>query len=431
MHDVIVVGAGAAGLAAASALAQGGRSVIVLEARDRLGGRIYSISDGRCAAPIEFGAEFIHGSPRETFELLEQAQMPAVGEGGSYWERTPAGLRPSETVFDSVGDVIGNVDCGKPDESVDSFLRRFEGDAHMRAAVESTRRLVEGFDAADPAQASIQGIAIEWRGGESFQHEQFRPASGYAPLMEVLAAKFVAHGGTIALQTLVETVDWQIGSVRVRSRRFGQGSEHRAARAVVTVPVGVLARGSIAFIPDLPVDKSRAIASIATGPVVKVVLRFERPFWNAIHHGKLADLRMVFAAERAFPTFWTTYPTVSPLITAWAAGPRASALHALEENAIVNRAIADLAYALEIQDGQILQNLEAAHMHDWQRDPFALGAYSYVRVGGVGARETLAKPVDDTLYFAGEAATQGGEAGTVAGALASGYAAASAILSSL
>ena len=428
MHDIVIVGAGAAGLAAASVLAQDGRSLVVLEARDRLGGRIYTLTDGRCAAPVELGAEFIHGSPHETFDLLEEAHIPAVGEGGSFWERDESGLHPAHDVFESVGEIMEQVDCATADESVDEFLRRFANDARLQPAVQSTRRLVEGFDAADPADASIHGIAIEWHGGESVQGSSFRPAPGYAPIVELLASKITAHGAAIALQTQVEAIEWRRGCVRVRSRRFGETILYEAARAIITVPVGVVENGSIRFMPELPEDKRRAIASIAMGPVVKVVFRFTRPFWADVHGGKLADLRIVFSSRGAFPTFWTMYPTVSPLIVGWAGGPRASALRDLDNDAIARRAIADLAYALNLSVDDIAGHLEALYMHDWQRDPFAFGAYSYIRVGGVGARETLAKPVEDTLYFAGEAATQGGEAGTVAGALASGYAAARSIL---
>ena len=428
MHDAIVVGAGAAGLAAARTLAQNGRSVLVLEARDRIGGRIYMLGAGRCNAPIELGAELIHGTPRETFDLLREADAGAIGRAGTYWERAENGLHLGEAPFESVSDLIDKVDPSAPDESVESFLLRFKGDARFRDAEQWTRTLVEGFDAADPADASIRAIAEEWNGDASIRSSQFRPSCGYGPLVDVLASGLEAHDARIALQTLVDEIRWERGRVRVRAHRYGEAIEHEASRIIVTVPAGVLQRDAISFTPKLPPDKAEAISSIPMGPVVKVVLRFSTAFWAGMKNGSLADAAFFLARTTAFPAFWTTYPIVSPLIAAWAGGPRATQFRNEDENAIVMRALADLAYVFEMPKSEIAARLEAAYFHDWQRDPFAAGAYSYVRVGGSGARERLAEPVDDTLFFAGEATAAAGEAGTVAGALRSGYAAAAAIL---
>jgi monoamine oxidase len=190
----------------------------------------------------------------------------------------------------------------------------------------------------------------------------------------------------------------------------------------------VLQRESVVFAPALADDKRNAIAAIAMGPVVKLGLRFAAPFWAELENGKYADAGFFFGMKTGFPTFWTTYPTVSPLIVAWAGGPRSQPFQNSDHNTIVRQAIDELAFVFGLEYRDVENRLEAAYVHDWQRDPFAFGAYSYVRVGGGDARKVLAQPVERTLYFAGEATAQGGESGTVAGALESGYAAANAVL---
>lgn len=429
MLDAIVIGAGAAGLAAARRLAEGGHSVVVLDARDRLGGRIHTQFDAQCTAPIELGAEFIHGSPRETFALLGEARSAAIGESGSSWERGERGLERSDERFDSVKTIIDKVPRDGPDRSVEDFLRTFENDERFEDAAQWTRMLVEGFDAADPADASIQAIADEWSGGASLQHAQFRPACGYAHLLDVIAAQLASRSVPIALQCVVEEIRWNRASVAVRARRFGETVEYEAKRTIVTVPIGVLQRGSLTFSPALPEEKRRAIDAMAMGPVVKVAMRFSQAFWTEMENGRFADAGFFFGEKTVFPTFWTTYPIVSSLLIAWAGGPRSTNFRSSSHDEIVKRAITDIAYIFGVAYGEIEQRLEAAYAHDWQRDPFAFGAYSYVRVNGAGARETLAQPLERALYFAGEATASAGEAGTVAGALASGYTAADLILS--
>lgn len=424
MTDVIVIGAGAAGLAAARTLAQARKSVTVLEARDRIGGRVHTLSDDRCAAPIELGAEFIHGTATETFDLLREAHAAVIGEGGSSWERTDRGLQSSHEPFESVHEIIDAVDPNAPDESVESFLRRFANDKRLRAGVRWTRRLVEGFDAADPADASIQAIAEEWKGSASLQSAQFRPSSGYAPLIHALASTLSSATAHITLETIVESIEWQRGHVRVRARRFGEPIEHEASKLIITAPVSLLQRDWIVFTPPLPPETQSAIESIAMGPVIKLVLRFADPFWTELMDGRMTDAGFFFGGSTAFPTFWTTYPIISPLLIAWAAGPRAMQFANADENHIVRQAINDLAHIFELPAHDISTRIESVYLHDWQRDPYALGAYSYVKVGGFGARKILSKPIEDTLYFAGEATASHGEAGTVAGALISGYSAA-------
>jgi len=214
------------------------------------------------------------------------------------------------------------------------------------------------------------------------------------------------------------------GAVEVAGTFIGKPFHASAARAIITLPLGVLqlppnAPGAVRFSPHLT-DKELALQGLASGPVLKITLRFACPFWEELDDGRYRDAAFFHSPQADFPTFWTQMPLRAPLLVAWAGGPRAlRAANNAEPGEVVGRAVA----ALQTMFGKrchIERELEAAYYHDWQQDPFARGAYSYVTVGGGNARRQLAAPIADTLFFAGEATDTQGETATVAGALQSG-----------
>jgi monoamine oxidase len=155
-------------------------------------------------------------------------------------------------------------------------------------------------------------------------------------------------------------------------------------------------------------------------------MTFDGPFWEA----KRADgqVGFVHTPGSPFPTLWTHYPLRTGLITAWAGGRAAIALSGKRQADLIASAVSSLARATGKRPAWVRQRMTAAYAHDWPADPFSRGAYSYIRVDGIGAREVLARPIAGTLHFAGEACDTEGQASTVAGALASGAHAAHAIL---
>ncbi len=161
--------------------------------------------------------------------------------------------------------------------------------------------------------------------------------------------------------------------------------------------------------------------------MIKAALLFRSAFWEEIDEGRYRGASFFHSPGAAFPTFWTALPERVPLLVAWAGGPKAARLARAAVPEIVREAVASLA-SLFGGKGGVEDRLAAAWVHHWQQDPFARGAYSYVAVGGHRARRALAEPLDDTLFFAGEAADYEGEHGTVAGALASGERAAREVL---
>jgi monoamine oxidase len=434
-YDVLIIGAGAAGLAAASELARARCSALVLEARLHTGGRIWSHHEPELPVPLELGAEFIHGRARATFSLLAKAGTAAVDSGGEHWTLRNGALEPAGDLFSEVEHAIrGTRVLDKKDLSFAEFLKRHVDHAISEEARRFARMLLEGFDAADPQRASARAIVEEWGGGSSVKAPQFRPLGGYAALLSRLVGDL--HGSSVSLQldTIVRTVRWKRRSVEVEGVFLGQPFRVNASRLIVTLPLGVLqlssrAADAVRFMPALK-EKRVALNQLAPGPVLKVLLRFRTPFWEKLNKGRYWDAAFFHAPDAAFPTFWTALPVRTPLLVAWAAGPKADRLAGARADHVISQALASLT-TLFGEAASIERKLEGAWVHDWQTDPYARGAYSYVRVGGDKARETLARPLLGTLFFAGEATDTEGETGTVAGALQSGARAAREVLATL
>ena len=428
--DVVIIGGGAAGLAAARVLAKAGVSVELLEAQERLGGRILTVedSDGR---PLELGAEFIHGSPGTTLALAEEAGLPLVPVATPHWELRNGALELADRVFDGVAQLMRQAQGHGEETSVALFLKRFDENHPLHDAAEWVRRLVEGFDAADPTQASLAAIVDEWTGGAGVQRSQSRIEGGYGRLIAYLASFAKANGVETLLGTAVTSVSWKPNEVAVEAMAGGQPYRVVARCAILTLPLSILQAKSkeapaVSFTPALAA-KADALDHLIMGDVLKVILRFREPFWETILDGRFRGAAFFHARDQEFPTFWTEPPDQGSVLTAWTGGPRAERLSSADDTTIIERAVNGLeaVFAGKID---VASHLVDARLHNWQRDPFSRGAYSYVAVGGRKARSGLAAALENTLFFAGEATDESGEAGTVAGALASGERAAAQVL---
>ncbi len=431
--DVIVIGAGAAGLAAARRLAEASLRVIVLEARDHVGGRVLTQRLERALVPGELGAEFIHGRGPETPALLREAGTAAIDSAGETWREAHGDLHREPDDDAPVAEIFDRATTLDADESVATYLARFDGDPAMRAKAEAAGMLVEGFDAVEPAIASVRGISDEWQSG--VDDIIARPLGGYAPLFARLHAACTDAGVDVRFATTVRRIARRSDAVTIDVAREGGAHDTFHARAaVVTLPVGVLRHAgdatAVTFEPDLPPAKREALAHIEMGHVVRVVLQFRTDFWTQLHDGRYRDVAFFRSDDRAFPSFWTQLPVRSESIVAWAGGPRAIALEALSEHQRIECALVDFGSMLG-EPERARREFVRGVTHDWTRDPFARGAYSYLAVGGADARPILAAPVADTLFFAGEATIDDGQSGTVNGSLASGERAAREVLASL
>ena len=293
----------------------------------------------------------------------------------------------------------------------------------MRGKVEMARAFVEGFEAADPAIASTRAIADEIASG--VDSKSARPLGGYGPIFDYLHG-VVAGACDVRLSTIVRRISWRRGAVAVDTiTPQGDVRTIRARAAIVTLPIGVLRHAgdetAIAFDPALPAVKLDAIEHIEMGHVVKVSLWFRTAFWETLRDGRYRNGSFFHDARDAFAGYWTQVPVRGELMSAWAGGPKAAALNGFSTRALIDRAL-DAFGSLFGEPALARDAFESGAVHDWSRDPFARGAYSYVAVAGGNARGVLGLPVDDTLFFAGEATSTDGQGGTVNGALETGSA---------
>lgn len=428
--DVVIVGGGAAGLAAARVLGKAGLAVELLEAQDRLGGRVLSLPDPG-GLPLELGAEFIHGSPAVTLALAREAGLAIIRAATPHWELRDGKLVHADRAFDGVEQLIRQAQGLGEETSVSLFLNRFAGDHPLHGAAEWARLLVEGFDAADPTRASLASIVEEWTAGAGLLRAQGRPEGGYGRLIAHLTSIAQSSGVQIRLGAVVTSVSWKPNEVVIEALTHGGPYRVSTRCAVVAVPLGVLQAapgdvGAIAFTPALTA-RAAALDHLIMGDVLKVVLRFHQPFWETVGDGRYHDAAFFHARDEDFPTFWTALPHRAPVLTAWTGGPRAERLSGADDATATRAAIAGI-QALFGKSADVGSLLSEAHVHNWRRDPFSRGAYSYVAVGGRKAHSGLAASLDGTLFFAGEATDDSGESGTVAGALASGERAADQVL---
>ncbi len=432
--DVIVIGAGAAGVAAARTLARRGYSVVVLEARDRIGGRVWSEAVGPHRIRAELGAEFVHGSARRTMELLTAAGTATAPLGDALWipdaqgalQRADRDSTFSASIFERAEELAG-------DETVDTFLSRFDSDPAMRETTAAARAFVEGFDAADPAVASVKSIAQEFQSGTDAS--SVRPIGTYAPMFALLQSECENAGACIHRSTVVQSVSWRTGAVAVEAIAKGELPQtYHARAAVVTLPVGVLRHegddSAVSFEPELPAEKRDALRFIEMGPVVKVALTFRSAFWKRLADGRYRDAAFFRTHGGRFAGYWTQEPMPGELVMAWIGGPNAEAVARMPHDDIIAAAVHDFG-ELFGEPQLARKEFTGALTHDWVHDPFSRGAYSYVLTGGMGARPTLAAAVDGTLFFAGEACSTDGQGGTVNGAIETGERAAAEAASAL
>jgi len=430
LFDTLIVGAGAAGLVAAAELSRGSGTVCVLEARDRVGGRMFTRREPGVTLPIELGAEFIHGCAPATLGWLARSNTAIVDAHGVRVTLRDGKPEPADNLFAQMKRGLDSVGRPRKDLPFAEFLDRVANRRLSPAARQLARQLVEGFDAADATRVSTWATLDEWNGSSAADAPTFRPLGGYASLIDGLVCALDHARVQVRLSTVVHTIQWQRGRVTIEATRHGQPCRVQGKRVIITLPLGVLqlpahAAGAVRFLPDP--RKQKALAGLASGPVIKVVMHFRKPFWEEVEDGRYREASFFRAPGAPFRTFWSAVPLRGSLINAWAGGPNAQRLSGRNEAELTSAAI-DSFQSMFDKKVRVRTLLERAYLHDWQADPFARGAYSYVIAGGTGARKALAAPVKNTLFFAGEAADTQGESGTVAGALQSGMRAARQVL---
>jgi monoamine oxidase len=401
--DVVVIGAGVAGLTCARDLARQGRTVVVLEARDRVGGRIWTLRLPGLA-PVELGAQVIHGAQASTWEVIREAglQTAPFSQGGDM----------TLAVGDQLYPVRDVVRAGVPPWAVEPLLCRL--DPPDRPAGEVLSGLgIAGVShtlavewlaqtwCADPADLSAAGVCRVRAAAQSGPGE-FTVVGGYDQVLQRLA-----DGLSVRLSTPVQCVHWEPGRVEIETA----DDRWQAQAAVITVPPPVVAADRLRFDPPLPEEKRAAAGGILLGDALVVVAQLTEPAPRS---------SWAFSAGEA-GGFWQTAAGV-PLLTGWMKGPATEAARKLAaEGQLVARGAGSVLAWLHPE------MIAGVQVIDWGSDPYAGGGYSYPRVGALDQPGVWAAPVDRTLFFAGEATCGDRHLGLVNGAIESGRRAAQEI----
>lgn len=415
----IIVGAGMAGLAAARKLHDSGVEVVVLEARDRIGGRTSTIDFGGTA--VDVGAAWIHDTPNNPLTALAEAagtgHMPSDDSNVEKWavfDRDGSRLSRDQLSFviekrRELFDIRPPADAS-PDLTLASAAEWATADPNSddftERACAYARALVENFNGADLHDLSI-GVA-DVGGSQPEQNDLLE--SGYAPLI-----KHLARGLDIRLNAVVTNVVDSGTSVRA----IAGTDEFQADALVVTVSLGVLQSGAISFVPPLPSDKRLAIDRMGMGSFNKVVFRF--PAGSIPERAEMISRMRVQQGE---PLIWVNMSAShgAPVLVGIDGGPSADVAESLPDEELRERSLSALRAMMPTLPDPI----------DWTRtrwtsDPFSLGAYSYQRAGSPPSDPATLGRAHGRILFAGEA-VESPATTMVHGAYLSGLAAADTAL---
>ena len=393
--------------------------------------------------PVELGAELVHGGSDAFRRMVTAAGAVELDVASSMYVAERGGIRPGEgALWGAVERFIDalRAEDGHADRSVAKALEEIaERDPAVREGREMVLSYVRGFHAADPGRMSARGLVVSEGDQGTAGGENRRVLGGFGRVLDWLASALDPARDRLLLRTVAKRVRWSAGRVTIDTEVDGEARERiEGAAAIVTVPLGVLqapedAPGAIRFEPGID-DVREALDRLAFGHAVKVALRFDASFWERQRSAAgetLGDLAFLSVPDTPLAVWWTQLPVRAPLLIGWAGGEEAHGLAGRSRGAMQDLALEVLARAFDRSPSSLRRALVSFHHHDWSRDPFARGAYSWVPLGGVEAARVLERPVEDTLFFAGEATHAHGDFGTVPGAIETGVRAARDVLAAL
>ncbi|MBV7530889.1 NAD(P)/FAD-dependent oxidoreductase [Chitinophaga sp. sic0106] len=407
--DIIVIGAGAAGLMAASILTKAGKKVCVLEARDRTGGRIHTTF-------AETGAEFIHGNLPVTLELLQEAGISYNDTRFEMFHHADGHMLQGDEPVTGWDELLDKMNQLESDMPLNSFLdQHFAGDKYAGMREEITA-YVNGYDTASLSEVSTFAIRDEWEHDDD--EAQHRVIAGYSAMIQYLQVVCIKGGSEILLQQVVRRIEWAEGLVHT------QNATYKAPKVLVALPLGVLQQdNAVVFEPALP-QQQAAFRDIGFGAIIKVLLEFTSPFWmedTAFGNPAISrdTTRLVVSGEKV-PTYWTQTEPGSTLLTGWLGGPPAREMQDCSPEEILQATLQSLSNIYRRPVATLQSQLQRWEVVNWTADPFTRGSYAYDKVASNAARKVLQEPMAGTLFFAGEYLYEGPSMGTVEAALTSG-----------
>ncbi|MEP6596443.1 MAG: NAD(P)/FAD-dependent oxidoreductase [Ginsengibacter sp.] len=412
--EIIIIGAGAAGLMAAKILSENNITVCILEARNRIGGRVYTINKTGFSKPVEAGAEFIHGKLPLTMALLKEAGIKYYKVDGELWQIKNGELKKQEDFIEHSNLLVKKLKKLDEDISVGDFLKNNFAENKYREMARSLQQYIEGYDAADITNTSSFALKEDW---ENEDDAQYRIKDGYGTLLDHIKSNCLQNGCSIYLSNIVKEIRWTAQRAEAITN---EKKSFTAKKVIITVPIVLLAEtslASISFTPALPEIKNAA-RHTGYGGVIKIVLEFTYAFWKTEKEGKAKDLFFIFSREK-IPAWWSQLPDKIPILTGWLAGPKAKELSNEPDEIILQYAMDSLAHMFAVDVKFLQQLIKASYIHNWISDPFSRGAYSYKSLTTEAAKKILLQPVSNTLFFAGEALSKNYYA-TVEAALQSG-----------
>jgi monoamine oxidase len=408
--NIGIAGAGISGLVAGIEIQRAGHAVSIFESRSRTGGRIQSLQVNGLV--VETGPEFIHGKLKETIALLRKYKIFFEPVNGKMYTVRNGRLSEFEEMAPGWDKLFQKMKSLESDLPFMEFLNSyFPGDDFIELR-KTAVRFAEGFDLADVHTASTQALILEW---EHDEEEQYHIPAGYESLIRALENEFTRMGGKIFLNHQIESIEWD-PEIRINIK----GNQvFLVDKLIVTLPLSVLnpeapVKESIIFYPALR-EKQEAFKQIGFGTVTKIVMIWHSEFWKA-----LAPDAQFILSDGFFPTWWTQYPSHVPMLTGWLGGSRALEFAGQPDSFFFDKAVESLVSIFSLSADEIKNNLKDYRIFNWKNEPGSRGAYSYSRVGFRNSKTIYRKPVQNRLYFAGEASYDGPHPGTVEAAVVSG-----------
>lgn len=417
--DVIIVGAGASGIACAQQLSLQGIDFKLLEARPRLGGRIYSLVEQNMPMGIELGAEFIHGAPKRILELFQRLHFSFYDVTDEHYFLQNKKLVKIPDYWEKIEKVLANLKTDRAnDRSLVEFIRSQKIKPEIR---KNFITYIEGFHAADPrlvgekALAAVKDVHDDTLNGLQL----FRPLNRYDQLITKIADCFIEQD-RIHLSTVLKKISWKKNDVTLTCAEGPAKviKTYSCKKLILTLPIAVLQSEAIEW-NKWPKDLRESLFSVNMGHVQKLVFHFRERFWENLSEKPQSFYHC--GPEYYFPTWWNKQPMRAPYLIAWQGGPKALQMSTWSDEEKLNIALKTLSQITRKSFTFLNSQIVSWFSHNWTKDPFARGAYSYVAIDGSNRAKRLKKPFEDTIYIIGEGTALDSSRGTVHGAFETGW----------